>query len=250
MAGLSPGHVKVWSSADPMDKSDEYAASSVPLRSLPKMTASGSKSLPSIGFLTVTEHAEHGLFGGYLVLNAAARPLEFHCTAPVRPNRAQEILYGPTLRPFLYGEQIAHTLISKARHKPLLICTDVDHVLEVRSLVDMPVIHLLRRATGTETATGPETTMGPETTRGHATSQPPTAESAGNLRLDAPHAGPPRVHAAAFQLGTFHLATHAEFTADQQLVSQRLQEHAAGFDLEEPFERIRGAIQEAQRAAR
>ena len=70
------------------------------------MGASDSKSLPAIGFLTVVTIPDQGLVGGYLVLNAAARPLEFHCTTPVRANRAQEILYGPTLRPYLFGEQI------------------------------------------------------------------------------------------------------------------------------------------------
>jgi hypothetical protein len=57
----------------------------------------------ALGFLAVVEHELHGLFGGYLLLNATGRPLEFHCTAPVRPNRAQQILYGPTLEPYLYG---------------------------------------------------------------------------------------------------------------------------------------------------
>ena len=54
----------------------------------------------ALGFLTVVENAELGLLGGYLLLNAAGRPLEFHCTAPVKPSRTQEILYGPTLQPF------------------------------------------------------------------------------------------------------------------------------------------------------
>jgi hypothetical protein len=67
----------------------------------------------AIGFLTVVEHDLHGLFGGYLLLNETGRPLEFHCTAPVKPNRAQQILYGPTLKPFLYGEQIGATLVNK-----------------------------------------------------------------------------------------------------------------------------------------
>ena len=71
------------------------------------MTASGSKAMPTVGFLTVQSFADVGLIGGYLLLNPLGRPLEFHCTAPVRPNRAQEILYGPTLAPYLYGEQIA-----------------------------------------------------------------------------------------------------------------------------------------------
>src|SRR5688500_11494160 len=59
----------------------------------------------ALGFLTVVEHDQFGLVGGYLILNSSGRPLEFHCTAPVKPSRAQQILYGPTLTPYLYGEQ-------------------------------------------------------------------------------------------------------------------------------------------------
>lgn len=81
------------------------------------------KPVYAIGFLTVVEHAEFGIFGGYLLLNAAARPLEFHCTAPVKANRAQEILYGPTLKAYLY-EQIAPALLAKAKTTPFLVCTD------------------------------------------------------------------------------------------------------------------------------
>ena len=77
------------------------------------MSTMDAKSKPTLGFLTVVEHPQYGLFGGYLVLNTAGRPLEFHCTAPIKPNRAQEILYGPTLESFLYGEQIGQTLINQ-----------------------------------------------------------------------------------------------------------------------------------------
>src|SRR6188474_707044 len=86
------------------------------------MTDSRPKSLPAIGFLTIVEHQESGLTGGYLVLNTLGRPLEFHCTAPLKTNRAQEILYGPTLRPFLYGEQIGQTLLEKSNFQPLFVC--------------------------------------------------------------------------------------------------------------------------------
>ena len=58
------------------------------------MSASDSKSLTGIGFLTVVELPQYGLCGGLLVVNAAARPLEFHCTAPVKADRA-----GDPLRP-------------------------------------------------------------------------------------------------------------------------------------------------------
>lgn len=224
------------------------------------MTASGSKSLPSIGFLTVTEHGEHGLFGGYLVLNSAARPLEFHCTAPVRPNRAQEILFGPTLKPYLYGEQIAHTLITKARQTPLLIFTDVVHVLDVRPLIEIPVVHL---ASGTPAA-GSERSLEstPErVARNDCPSDAPAAASGYQRpeytrpdtqpwRLDDQHHRPPGSHLPCFRLGQFPVAVSGAVEGEQSLVSRLWAEHLQGVDLEEPFERIRGAIQEAQRAAR
>ena len=96
--------------------------------------------MPAIGFLTVAEDGGDGIFGGYLSLNLAGRPLEFHCTAPIRPNRAQEILYGPTLRPFLYGEQIGLTLLQAAKVEPLVVCTDSAEVMAVAELTDTPVV--------------------------------------------------------------------------------------------------------------
>ncbi|MEQ8839035.1 MAG: hypothetical protein RID07_19675, partial [Lacipirellulaceae bacterium] len=68
------------------------------------MTTVDGKPLPAIGFLTAVESPQHGLFGGYLVLSLQGRPLEFRCTTPVKPTRAQEILYGKTLRPYLLCE--------------------------------------------------------------------------------------------------------------------------------------------------
>jgi hypothetical protein len=106
-------------------------------------------SSAKIGFLTVVEHADHGFFGGYLVLNAAGRPLEFHCTAPVRPNRAQEILFGPTLAEYLEGDLIAATLLGRAKTPPLSVCTDRLAVLSIRPTVNYPV--LLCLADGAET---------------------------------------------------------------------------------------------------
>lgn len=100
------------------------------------------KSVPAIGFLTVTEHAEHGLFGGFLILNVSGRPLEFHCTAPLKPSRAQEILYGPTLRPFLYGEQIGQTLLAKAKVRPFLVCTDSQAMLAAREFSEVPLLQV------------------------------------------------------------------------------------------------------------
>lgn len=107
------------------------------------MSSNSGKSTPAIGFLTVCDYAENGLFGGYLLLNPAGRPLEFHCTSPVRPNRAQEILYGPTLRPFLYGEQIGGALLTRAKTPPLLVCTDCEPALAARDASTQPMVMVL-----------------------------------------------------------------------------------------------------------
>ena len=55
------------------------------------MSSSDSKNQISLGFLTVVDNGELGCVGGYLILNMGGRPLEFHCRAPVRANRAQQI---------------------------------------------------------------------------------------------------------------------------------------------------------------
>jgi len=107
------------------------------------MTAASPKSSPCLGFLTIVENAELGLIGGYLLLNAAGRPLEFHCSAPVKANRTQEILYGPTLKPYLYGEQIGQTLLAKSKLTPVVVCTDSEPVLSVREFTEVPVVLLL-----------------------------------------------------------------------------------------------------------
>lgn len=205
------------------------------------MLANDAKSVPALGFLTVLDDRRHGLFGGYLVLNPAGRPLEFHCTAPIKPNRAQQILYGPTLEPFLYGEQIGQTLLEKANIEPFLLCTDRQPVLAVRPRVSLPVALVLP----------PETQIDHDGD-GHGRDQ-------GALhRLDAAHhdgLAPPASRRAetgliAFQLGRNRLAVQEGPQDDRRLIAERLGRLADSFDLAEPFGRIREAIEEAQQAVR
>ncbi len=193
----------------------------------------GAKSMPALGFLTVLDHAEHGLFGGYLVLNTSGRPIEFHCTAPIRPNRAQEILYGPTLQSFLYGEQIGQTLLRKGKVEPVFVCTDREPVLTVRQHVEMPVAMVLPGECGA-----------------------PARDDGEFFRVDAAHergparpmSGPGGGDLVTFQLGRNHLAVPQGADADRTTIAQQLGSLAESFDLAEPFARIREAIAEAQQA--
>ncbi len=172
---------------------------------------SASKSALCLGFLTVVENSELGLLGGYLLLNPAGRPLEFHCTAPVRPTRAQEILYGFALRPYLYGEQIGQTLLARAKLTPLVVCTDSESVLAARDFTHYPLV-LVREG---------------EAREGEAPAEPPGFRLARNQVLTAPH-----------------------YASDQQAILSAWPPQAEALDLSEPFARIREALEEAQKAAR
>jgi hypothetical protein len=106
------------------------------------MDADPSKPLPAFGFLTVLESPEHGLFGGYLVLSPQGRPLEFRCSTPIAPSRAQQILYGPTLRPYLLSEVIGQTLVAGAEVPVRLILTDLRDMLPLGLLRSELILHV------------------------------------------------------------------------------------------------------------
>jgi hypothetical protein len=164
--------------------------------------------VPLLGFLTVVADDDLGLVGGYLLVDAAARPVEFHCTAPLRPTRAQRILYGPTLSAYLHGEQIAPALVAKSEHAPLAVLTDDEAVLAARSRIDVPL-----------------------------------ALVAGGV-----HDGATRL--ATFEIEGQTLAVIAKNASDRERIVERLAAIDELFDLTEPFERIRQAIEEAQREAK
>ncbi|MBN2579363.1 MAG: hypothetical protein JXB10_10260 [Pirellulales bacterium] len=185
------------------------------------------KKTPVFGFLTVIADPQHGLFGGYLLLNRLGRPLEFHCTAPVKPNRAQEILYGPTLDAFLYGEQIGQTLLDHATAQSQLLCTDQAAVMCVRQHVEIPVVLVLPDGEGAESGAFPE--------NGQKT-----------YRVDPAHA--PEPHWTYFTCGPNRLAVPAEVERDRHRVTEQWSALPETFDLGEPFVRIREAIAEAQQA--
>jgi hypothetical protein len=182
---------------------------------------------PSIGFLTVLEDENGVLFGGFLVLNLAGRPLEFLCTAPIRPNRAQEILYGPTLEPFLYGEQIGATLLEKAKSQPLLICTDQLAALALSEHTRIPVAFVENIS---QSDSVPDETKSFRIDSSHTDSTP--SKSSDNL-----------FHT---HFGNNLLAFIEDSVLDQNGLQGQLDQLGDRFDLTEPFGRIREAIDEAR----
>lgn len=184
---------------------------------------------PTVGFLTVIEKDGAGWLGGYLVLNQRARPVEFHCTAPIKPNRAQEILYGPTLRPFVYGEQIGTTLIQKAKSKPQLIFTDTAPAMSARDLIKTPM-----GLVGLPTAKQP--------------SEPGDINT--SHRLDGAHSTTlSEPHWVYVQLGENEITLQPQHADDQALIVRHWTEMELQLDLSEPFERVHQALAEAYQDA-
>lgn len=197
------------------------------------MSGRDAASPAALGFLTVIEDEQIGLVGGYLLLNLSGRPLEFHCTAPVKPNRAQQILYGPTLEPYLYGDQIGVALTSKCGIQPLCIFTDRQPALALGDHVPQPVVWV-----------GPGLSASSEDVpQSDERDRAPAA-----LRLDAAHDAPRGLTTLRFGGATLGWRGGRGERAEE--LRQRLDPVDPDFDLSEPFGRIREAIEEAQRGSR
>lgn len=98
-----------------------------------------AQSDTTIAYFTVVEDDRTGWTGGLLVLTSGGRPVEFQCTLPVRPTRAHEILFGPTLREHIIGEVIGPLLVKKSRTPIGLLCCDQPEALMIGQAQSFPV---------------------------------------------------------------------------------------------------------------
>jgi len=204
----------------------------------------------NLGFLTVIDQCAGGLTGGYLVLNKTGRPLEFHCTMPLLPEKIQQILYGDTLQPFLYGERIAQTLVQRSKLPVLSVLTNHAAVLPVQALVSTPIIYVF----GGQTK--PVETSGTPSTREISEE---LSESLKTFGIDDAHLQTrsscpdemfkippiPGLDTGIWQeisIGNRLIAVPE--TKEQQLITQ-IKEMARTIDFLEPFARIRLALEEA-----
>ena len=172
------------------------------------MPADSAKPLSAFGFLTALKDSNHGWFGGYLLVSTLGRPLEFHCTTPVLPNRAQEILYGDSLEPYVLGELIGQSLRAEATQPVTVVLTDRPEMLAISSSTQEPMAFVQHRESSTE-----------------------------NTSSNAPRA----------LLGNYDLVgAERDCWAPAELLSA-LAPLTVHVDLLEPFQRISDAIREAQR---
>lgn len=148
-----------------------------------------------------------------LNLNQWGRPVEFHCTAPLTATRTQEILFGSTLKSFLYCEQIAAALLEQAKQAPQVIFMDQPLLLDFHAQTEIPLVLIGREL-------------------------PTTSDRWWNNRSSS-----------CRTVGDYQLL--AVFPSGQEgAVLGAAEEFATQLPLDEPFERIRAAIEEAHAVAR
>ena len=163
----------------------------------------------NLGFLTIV-HENGSYQGGYLVTNLWGRPLEFRLSSAVQPNRLQQILYGGTLRPYLFADLIGKTLVEKTGTPAQCIFTDSEAALDLRLRIDLPVVWL-------------------------APSHDPVAE-------DLAEEGAALSSRAN---GESLWIIHPCFPHDRTAVTDLLEQIDSSVQLAEPFSRIRQALTEA-----
>jgi len=172
-----------------------------------------------LGFLTAVEDAERGFVGGLLITNRFGRPLEFQCTAPVKPNRTQEILYGPTLKPYVLCELIGRTLLEKVGVKPQLVLVESLDLLDLRGAISAPVASLIRVE---------------NPSRKRSSDQAENRQS----EQDLPN---------TIKLGNETIAFNPAHDEDRSEIQKFAKHVPVDADLCEPFERIREALVETIR---
>jgi hypothetical protein len=198
----------------------------------------------NLGFLTVIDKPKTGLIGGYLVLNTAGRPLEFHCTVPVLPDKIQEILYGETLQPFLCGERIAQTLLKRPKLPVSYIFTNNNAVLPVQKTSETPVVYVFDQKRGHQLSGEVNSSLQLFGIKNDKPA-PVYSEMPESIELP-PVAGFDTSLWQKTRIGNRWIAVANQ---TMPVVLDELVQIARTIDFAEPFVRIRLAVDEAQKAA-
>ena len=165
-----------------------------------------------LGMLNVDKETAYR--GGIIVTDGLGKPVEFRCTAPVRPNHIQRTLYGETLLPHIAVELIGLPLLTSIKEKPSLVIIQDAGFLDVRLQWETPLVRLWRQG---------------EQVRLQTTGEQEQANSV--------------LSCATGKFQPIVLEAHWQFRADSQSCTVQLSEMFGTWDLIEPFERLKRALE-------
>jgi len=105
-----------------------------------------------LAFIDVTVFSDGSIRGGILTTDIETRPFEFRVTSPIKPTQVQQILYGASLKDYVYGELICVPLVKATKEKLSVVLTKENFLISARPLVSTPVI--LIRSNNTQASDG------------------------------------------------------------------------------------------------
>jgi hypothetical protein len=105
-----------------------------------------------LAFIEVAIFSDGSIRGGILTTDIETRPFEFRVTSPIKPTQVQQILYGASLKDYVYGELICAPLVKATKEKLSMVLTKDNYLIAIRPLVPTPVI--LIHSSGTQASDG------------------------------------------------------------------------------------------------
>lgn len=152
--------------------------------------------------------------GGILIVDVRGIPLEFRCTSPIRPNAVQRITYGDSLIPHIAVEMIAKPLLSGVRESFRLILVNDPSLLNLREHFEIPTVYVRRQGDDI----------------GGASHE---VEEESGVLLDSD----------AGRFDPVVIETFRQHTADTNVARPALEGAGQHFDIVEPFDRIKRALE-------
>jgi hypothetical protein len=165
------------------------------------------RKIAFLGYMELDSGASYR--GAVLITDDWGKPLEFRCTAPVKPNAVQRTLYGQTLLPHILVELIGAPLLQAVQESPEIIIIQDYLFFDLRHKTNTPIVRLQRQ--GAE------------------------------VKLSAEDGQKAKQGVVASESGKFDpiiMEVHWQFTGDMDCSRERLREMFGRWDLVEPFDRL------------
>jgi hypothetical protein len=93
-----------------------------------------------LAFIDVIVFSDGSIRGGILTTDPETRPYEFRVTSPIKPTQIQQMLYGASLKDYVYGELICAPLVKATKETLSLVLAKEPYIVAMRPLVSVPVI--------------------------------------------------------------------------------------------------------------
>lgn len=172
----------------------------------PNQTENHQVRLAFLGFMEFENGAAYR--GAILITDDWGKPLEFRCTAPVKPNAVQRTLYGKTLLPHILVELIGIPLLQAVQEIPEILVIQDGLFFDLRHKKEIPLIRLRRQGADVKVSD------------------------------DREKAKPIIISSASGRFDPVVIEAHWQFADDMDLSQERLRELFGRWDLIEPFDRL------------